>query len=224
MGGSGDLLFPLAFGHLTAFAVVTTQGEVDEHDPSGDAGVLRCLETNLDDDTLSLCGQLYEFDTYSLLVSSPSSLYRYIASLSVATVLLLLVSLYMTAAILYSAFAWYRFLAAWNLILQARRFDNIQLRRRRLSSHKLMQSQVHVDTMSKQNLTCPICLVDFFERELVTACDSGGCGNWFHRECLVKWLDRSDSCPCCRKNLLTDQPRQINIADMARSCLGFVTR
>lgn len=53
-----------------------------------------------------------------------------------------------------------------------------------------------------QHVHCPICLTDFFEGDFVTACDEGGCGNWFHKECLFEWLDRKDTCPCCRNDLL----------------------
>ena len=242
----------------TTTTTTTNNVAADEMPPLCDRYCLYDDENNNDDnddddDTI--------ITTVSL--SSPSSLYHHVTSLSSATILLLLVSFYLTATLLYSMIAWYKFVSAWNLILRVRQFDHsIQLRRRRCphhrrhnccssssrSSHKLtmMQQQqqqvVDFDTMSKHNLTCPICLVDFFETELVTACGGddndydnddggGGCGNWFHRACLVEWLDRSDSCPCCRKNLLFRQhqtrPRinnNNNMADVVRSCFGFVTR
>lgn len=61
------------------------------------------------------------------------------------------------------------------------------------------------------NMSCPICLNDFNEEEKVTACEEsspatagGGCGTYFHNDCLVEWLNRySDSCPCCRKDLVS---------------------
>lgn len=39
----------------------------------------------------------------------------------------------------------------------------------------------------------------------ISACDGGrGCGYRFHRKCLREWLERSDTCPCCRRDLTRD--------------------
>ena len=49
---------------------------------------------------------------------------------------------------------------------------------------------------SEETLECPICL----ETEGLLA--PSKCGHNFHTECLVKWLETKDSCPCCREKLL----------------------
>jgi hypothetical protein len=104
--------------------------------------------------------------------------------------------------ILYNVIFWYKFVSAWNSISRARRMDiSIVRHRRRQSYRNLIQSHVHVDNMS-EHMSCPICMNDFFEQELVTSCDDG-CGSWYHRQCLIRWLDQSDNCPCCRKDMLT---------------------
>lgn len=106
----------------------------------------------------------------------------------------------MAFGVLYNVMCWYKFHNAWTLISQARHVDNSR-RRRRLTAQQLETSRIHVDSMC-QHMSCPICLVDFYEQDLVTPCDDSGCGNWFHRECLFRWLEESDACPCCRKDML----------------------
>ena len=135
----------------------------------------------------------------------------YLASLSTLTLLLGTIALSGILYILYNLIAWYKFLAAWNLISRAHRMDTLVARRRRkrlLSRHGILRSfwnrndndNIHVDSMHRST-ECPICLVDFFEHEQVTACEEG-CGHWFHRECLFRWLEESEKCPCCRIDLL----------------------
>lgn len=107
-----------------------------------------------------------------------------------------------TSCVLYNVIFWYKFLSAWNSISRVHRMElSIVRHRRRQSYRNLVQSHVHVDKMS-EHMSCPICMNDFFEQELVTSCDDG-CGSWYHRKCLIQWLDHSDNCPCCRKDLLT---------------------
>lgn len=131
-------------------------------------------------------------------------------SLFAAPTVALSASLMFTAVLLcmvYHVVSWYKFLAAWNIISRARQLDlSISRRRWRLSYRQLQQTQIHFTCMSDQHMTCPICLTDFYEQELVTACEEG-CGHWFHRECLFRWLDHSEACPCCRKDLLTPHTR-----------------
>jgi hypothetical protein len=151
-----------------------------------------------------------------------TSLYEYILSSLSAVVFLIAATFFISSAVYvtYNLIAWYKFLAAWNLISRANRMDTaIARRRRRLSYRQMAKSHVHVECMKQTS--CSICLDDFFEQDLVTPCDDG-CENWFHRKCLFKWLDQSDSCPCCRKDMLTPHRRGW-MAEIA-AFLGFRRR
>lgn len=133
---------------------------------------------------------------------SVCEIWEYLGSFSVRAWLLLGVVLLLTSCVLYNVIFWYKFLSAWNSISRVHRMElSIVRHRRKLSYRNLLQSHVHVDKMS-EHMSCPICMNDFFEQELVTSCDDG-CGSWYHRKCLIQWLDQSDHCPCCRKDMLT---------------------
>ncbi|KAL3742523.1 hypothetical protein ACJRO7_017915 [Eucalyptus globulus] len=47
---------------------------------------------------------------------------------------------------------------------------------------------------------CSICLEDFHRAEKVTELP---CSHVFHRRCIIKWLEGSNSCPLCRSQLDT---------------------
>ena len=60
----------------------------------------------------------------------------------------------------------------------------------------------------KSGLKCPICLVEFKnnpESEIKIA-KLPDCGHIFHCECLLKWFEKTCSCPLCRQELPTDDP------------------
>lgn len=46
---------------------------------------------------------------------------------------------------------------------------------------------------------CPICLIDYDFRDTVA---HGNCHHLFHEHCLVQWLQRQSSCPCCRQSIV----------------------
>ena len=48
----------------------------------------------------------------------------------------------------------------------------------------------------KMDLICPICLDN---KNLNVVIDK--CEHWFHYECLVNWLKKSNSCPLCRQQI-----------------------
>jgi hypothetical protein len=135
-----------------------------------------------------------------------------------STLFLAAVSAYLILAIVANLIACYKFVAAWNLIVAQRRLDlpEFYKRRRRMSYKEALQCQVTPECMKSSS--CIICLCDFFENELVTSCDDG-CKNWFHKECLFEWLDRSEACPCCRKDMLSKKSRGF-FGDLS-ACMGF---
>jgi hypothetical protein len=126
------------------------------------------------------------------------------------SIVLTVVTVAMSVALIHNLIEFYNFVAAWNLISEVRRVDlaqvyNRRLRQRRRTYQDVLLAHVHVDKM-KEHYSCPICLEDFFEQDLVTACDEG-CGNYFHKECLFNWLDYSNSCCCCRRDLISPKPK-----------------
>ncbi|CAH8367030.1 unnamed protein product [Eruca vesicaria subsp. sativa] len=49
--------------------------------------------------------------------------------------------------------------------------------------------------------TCAVCLEDMSEEESEQAlCQPPDCAHVFHEDCLIKWLNRHDSCPLCRQS------------------------
>jgi len=141
-------------------------------------------------------------------------------SCSSGTFLLTAICVYLFLAIITNLIACYKFVVAWNLISEASRMDrntSLWKQSRQRTLKEILHSFVNVDTMN-QHTTCPICLNDFFEDELVTACDDG-CGTWFHEDCLFDWLEHSDSCPCCRNDMLAPKTKSW-MADLS-AFLGY---
>jgi Ring finger domain len=79
--------------------------------------------------------------------------------------------------------------------------DNNSAALRRYYSSCPSKSEL-VDAAAMRDTCCPVCLEEFYEMDRVSSCEDG-CGAWFHRACLTEWLDRSDSCPCCRRDMVT---------------------
>ncbi|KAH0948988.1 hypothetical protein HN011_005981 [Eciton burchellii] len=57
------------------------------------------------------------------------------------------------------------------------------------------------------NLSCPICQ----ECIPLDGLFSTSCGHLFHRHCLISWLERSTTCPKCRKQLARNSVHRIYI-------------
>mmetsp|Transcript_8583 Transcript_8583/g.11340 ORF Transcript_8583/g.11340 Transcript_8583/m.11340 type:complete len:207 (+) Transcript_8583:256-876(+) len=125
---------------------------------------------------------------------------------------------YLSIAVIANAIACYKFIAAWNSIVNERRIDlkGFVQRRRRLTLKDALRTHVTIETMTCSS--CCICLSDFEENELVTACDDG-CHEWYHKECLFNWLDHSNDCPCCRIDMLSKKPKGL-FSDLAEF-VGF---
>ncbi|XP_060239516.1 E3 ubiquitin-protein ligase RNF181 isoform X3 [Meriones unguiculatus] len=54
---------------------------------------------------------------------------------------------------------------------------------------------------SKAELKCPVCLLEFEEEETVIEMP---CHHFFHSNCILPWLSKTNSCPLCRYELPTD--------------------
>jgi hypothetical protein len=143
------------------------------------------------------------------------------------TLFLTLVLTYVSLAVIVNLFNCYKFVVAWNLIAQTQNdmsFMNLppvppppqstttSTTARSRMRHLWQQNRNNnhkaclVVPAHMKHLCCPICLNDFFEQELVSGCDDG-CQSWFHKECLAEWLDRADSCPCCRRDMTSPTKR-----------------
>ena len=51
---------------------------------------------------------------------------------------------------------------------------------------------------------CPICLKAFEQDDIVIKLPCNCKSNKFHKECILPWLNKTCSCPCCRFELPTD--------------------
>ncbi|XP_044259002.1 E3 ubiquitin-protein ligase RNF181-like [Tribolium madens] len=56
-------------------------------------------------------------------------------------------------------------------------------------------------TINEQGVKCPVCLKEHGEGETVKKMP---CNHTFHAECILPWLEKTNSCPLCRFELATD--------------------
>jgi Ring finger domain len=128
---------------------------------------------------------------------------------------------YLVLAVVSNLLACYKFILAWNLIWEARRRDMTptKLRRRKMIDQR--KTHVHAHDHAVVDPYCPVCINDFVPDQVVTCCYEG-CKHLFHKECLHEWLERSDSCPCCRSDLLS--PSSSNWLCALSAFMGFATR
>ncbi|XP_069475139.1 E3 ubiquitin-protein ligase RNF181 [Ambystoma mexicanum] len=66
---------------------------------------------------------------------------------------------------------------------------------------KNLLSVVISPAQADKGLKCPICLLEFEEGETVKKMP---CEHCFHSACILPWLGKTNSCPLCRYELLTD--------------------
>lgn len=110
----------------------------------------------------------------------------------------------------------YKFISTWNLITLSLREQNRACRKlgttsRRRTCHEALTVRRYQEKYFDSACTCPVCLIDIQDQELVASCDKG-CHAVFHRDCLFEWLEYKNdcdvkreshtSCPCCRQELL----------------------
>jgi len=58
-----------------------------------------------------------------------------------------------------------------------------------------------------KNDHCKLCLEsykvgDVVARSKYSKLIKGGCPHWFHKDCILKWLEEYDECPLCRVHLI----------------------
>jgi Ring finger domain len=54
----------------------------------------------------------------------------------------------------------------------------------------------------KSNPSCDICLMDYQVGDEVTISHNPECSHIFHKECILEWVRKRQTCPCCRRNYL----------------------
>ncbi|XP_043471351.1 E3 ubiquitin-protein ligase RNF181-like isoform X2 [Leptopilina heterotoma] len=55
--------------------------------------------------------------------------------------------------------------------------------------------------ITERNKQCPVCLKEF---EIENLAKTMPCKHSFHKECILPWLEKTNSCPLCRHELPTD--------------------
>ena len=155
--------------------------------------------------------------------SFPSFFFLATCDCSSSKLFLIALCAYLTIAIITNLIGLYKFIVAWNLIINQQRIDlpEFYKRRRRMTFKDALKLQLVPKSVRTSHQCCTICLSDFVENEIVTCCEDG-CRNWFHKECLFEWLDRSENCPCCRRDMLSRKSRGF-FADLS-ACMGFAPR
>jgi hypothetical protein len=130
----------------------------------------------------------------------------------------------------------YNFFAAWNMISGTHRIDLEILHfhkndyiQRSMEMDRVLDNRLYSDVLAPSTTTttttttlacetsttttsskeCPICLTDFCADDMVSSCkDQPTCQHLFHKGCLEAWLQKQQSCPCCRYEILPITPPQ----------------
>ncbi|XP_002741845.1 E3 ubiquitin-protein ligase RNF181-like [Saccoglossus kowalevskii] len=88
-------------------------------------------------------------------------------------------------------------------------FDGFTLpgeRRAPPASIAVVQALPSIEISAKQvqmGKKCPVCLLEFDIHEKAKQLP---CQHQFHSGCILPWLKKTNSCPVCRHELLTDDP------------------
>lgn len=69
------------------------------------------------------------------------------------------------------------------------------------ASKSAVESLKEIKAADNNNKQCPVCLKDFIKDENVKQMP---CDHTFHPSCILTWLAKTNSCPCCRFELPTD--------------------
>lgn len=74
------------------------------------------------------------------------------------------------------------------------------------ASKKVVESLPTVPITSEhvaKGCSCPICQVEY---EIGDKVKQLPCNHMFHQDCILPWLSKTNTCPLCRHELLTDDP------------------
>lgn len=89
-------------------------------------------------------------------------------------------------------------------ILQEREGEEIVFREREIDPafelRGIFKNFYAFDIYKNLTTQCVICCLDF-EAESVISCFPCAHSHFFHQDCALQWIQRSKSCPLCKKNL-----------------------
>mmetsp|Transcript_29982 Transcript_29982/g.49503 ORF Transcript_29982/g.49503 Transcript_29982/m.49503 type:complete len:299 (-) Transcript_29982:49-945(-) len=62
------------------------------------------------------------------------------------------------------------------------------------------KTMVHLNQISKS--CCDICMMDYELDDKISQSKNVECDHIFHKECILDWMQKKHTCPCCRRNYL----------------------
>jgi hypothetical protein len=65
------------------------------------------------------------------------------------------------------------------------------------------KTMIHLNEISKS--CCDICMMDYELEEKISQSKHAKCDHIFHKECILDWMQKKHTCPCCRRNYLGDE-------------------
>lgn len=81
-------------------------------------------------------------------------------------------------------------------------FQNLLVQNKAKNPPASKQFLCNLKAVSKCNGKCSICLGEFQRSQLVKELPE--CGHYYHADCIIRWLEQTNTCPMCRCEYPTD--------------------
>jgi hypothetical protein len=65
------------------------------------------------------------------------------------------------------------------------------------------KTMIHLNEISKS--CCDICMMDYELDDKISQSKHADCDHVFHKECILDWMHKKHTCPCCRRNYLGEE-------------------